>query len=253
MNNNILKDIIILESIDSTNNYAIEILKRKRLNEGTIIITHEQTKGKGQKGNYWESEPGKNLTFSLILYPDFLLAEKQFFITKLVSLALTDFLENYLTDITIKWPNDIYYRNKKIAGILIENAIITVKLKYSVVGIGININQREFLSGFSNAISLSKITGKEYDLHKLLIELKKYLNNRYNQLKNTKITTLNNDYYRKLYRIGIQSRFISKGATFAGSIKGTTENGKLKIELNNGEIKLFDFKEVKFANDNFAG
>ncbi|MFC2136865.1 biotin--[acetyl-CoA-carboxylase] ligase [Bacteroidota bacterium] len=253
MNNKILKDIIILESIDSTNNYAIEILKRKKLNEGTVIISHEQTKGKGQMGNYWESEPGKNLTFSMILYPDFLLAEKQFLITKVVSLALTDFLENHLTDITIKWPNDIYYKDFKIAGILIENAILNIKLKYSVVGIGININQMSFLSDLPNAISLSKITQKEYDLHELLIELKKHLNNRYTQMKESKKGKINNDYTSKLYRFETLSEFYSKGVTFKGIIRGTDETGKLRVELENGEIKSFDFKEIEFINDNIAG
>ena len=133
------KNIIKKNQISSTNTVAIELLKKEELPEGTIIWADEQTKGRGQRGNSWESEPGTNLTISIILFPHFLKAEDQFLLSKVTSLAITDYLANRFNQVTIKWPNDIYVANDKIAGILIENSIIGSSFEYAVIGIGLNI------------------------------------------------------------------------------------------------------------------
>src|ERR1035441_10550859 len=139
------KNLITLDSVASTNNFAKDMLSNTRPVEGTAIMAKEQYAGRGQMGNAWETESGKNLTCSFILYPEFLEADKQFFLNMAVALAVKDFCEHVLHDeIKIKWPNDIYYHDKKLGGILIENSISGNKISSSVIGIGINVNQTAF-------------------------------------------------------------------------------------------------------------
>ena len=139
--------IIRLHTVGSTNDYMIEQIRNGNINlEGTIVIADEQTSGKGMDINIWESEPGKNLTFSIFFKPDFLRADQQFLLNKSISLGVYDFIKSLVTHqkVTIKWPNDIYVGDKKIAGILINNTIAGNELFYSVAGIGVNINQQKF-------------------------------------------------------------------------------------------------------------
>lgn len=150
--------IIRLEETTSTNNYLRGLVGKESLPEGSIVVTEYQTAGRGQVGNTWESEPGKNLMFSIILYPDFLPANRQFLISQIAALSVKETLDAYVDGITVKWPNDIYWRDKKICGMLIENDLTGHSLYCSVIGIGININQREFLSDALNPVSLVQIT-----------------------------------------------------------------------------------------------
>ena len=127
--------------------------------------------GKGQVGNSWESEAGKNLMFSVLLHPDFVPANQQFLISQISALAVQQMLETFVKPISVKWPNDIYWNDKKICGMLIENDIAGTKLINSIIGIGININQKKFISNAPNPVSLTQITGKEYDLHGCIIKM----------------------------------------------------------------------------------
>ena len=162
---------INLESTRSTNSYLADIASDSK--HGTVVSTIEQTAGRGQRGNTWEAEPGKNLTFSMLLRPENIDARQQFAISEIVSIAITTSLQKYITDkkVSIKWPNDIYVDDMKICGILIENSLMGNKINYSIAGIGINVNQQKFLSDAPNPISLYNIINKETPLSTLLDEI----------------------------------------------------------------------------------
>ena len=130
------KNLILLNEVESTNNYANQLVLSKAAEHGTVVLAQYQKKGRGQQGNFWESEFGKNMLASFIVFPQFLSAAKQFYFSKIVSLALVDFLKTETNEVSVKWPNDIYVRNKKIAGILIENSIKGSNLSSAVIGIG---------------------------------------------------------------------------------------------------------------------
>ena len=163
--------IELLETLKSTNHYLDNLEPTPA--EGRVIMTTNQTGGVGQQGNVWESEAGKNLTFSLLLKPTFLPIASRFMLTKAISIAILDFLKQELPDqeVYIKWPNDIYFKNKKIAGILIKNEIKGMMMGTSIIGIGLNVNQESFDENLPNPISMKMITGKDYDLEFILNEI----------------------------------------------------------------------------------
>lgn len=241
-------NIIELESVSSTNEYASDLLKKERPEEGTIIIAHNQLAGKGQGANTWESESGKNLTFSLILYPDFLEASQQFMISKVIALGIQKYLAFKSHHVTIKWPNDIYYTDKKIAGILIENSIIGSKINHCIVGIGININQTEFKGDAPNPISLKQISGGDFYLEDELVELKYHLAKYYNKLKNKHFKDLDREYLLNLYKYKVWHDYKVGDKLFRGKITGISEFGHLQLLTREENIvKEFDFKEVEFV------
>jgi BirA family biotin operon repressor/biotin-[acetyl-CoA-carboxylase] ligase len=162
------KKIIYLNEVESTNNYANQLILSDAAEEGTVVLAQYQTHGKGQHGNVWESETGKNLLMSIIWYPGFLPASQQFMISKIVSIAITDCVNDIIDDCKIKWPNDIYIGNQKLAGILIENSVKGSHLSSSVVGIGLNVNQQVFISAAPNPVSLFQITGVIYEISELM-------------------------------------------------------------------------------------
>lgn len=235
-------EIIHFKEVDSTNNQIKN--QESDLQNGSVIISDFQTNGKGHHNNYWESEKGKNLTFSILLKPDNILAENQFDISRFVCLALIDYLKSKKITAKIKWPNDIYIDDKKISGILIENSILGNKIKSSIIGIGININQDFFDPNLPNPVSLKQITGKIHDLNKELSQIIIFLNTRFDQL----ITNKNQqkaEYLNHLYRINVLSEFKSQDNKFSGTITGITSFGQLQIEVNN-KTGTFNFKEIEF-------
>jgi len=245
------QNLIYLESVDSTNNYANELLRKNNVPEGTIVYTFNQLKGRGQRGNLWESKPNNNISLSLVLAPSFLLADKQYLLTKITSLAVTDLLsellhfEPKLESIKIKWPNDIFINDCKIGGILIENTIRESYLQNSVVGIGININQTEFT--FSDkATSLALIAKKQFNLKIIIEKLCSYFEARYLQLKANNIKNIDLEYLQRLYRLNSWNQFVSNEQLFEGRIIGVSDSGKLEVQINSGVVKLFDLKEIKF-------
>jgi len=239
-------NIIHLDSVSSTNSYASKLLKEEKPTEGTIIISDDQSGGKGIGSNAWESEKGKNLTFSLILYPDFLDVSKQFMISKVIALGIQKYLDFKTRHISIKWPNDIYYNDKKIAGILIENSISGSKINHTIVGIGININQTEFLSDAPNPVSLKQIIGDDFYLHDELVELKYHLAKYYNRLKYKHFKEINREYLLNLFRYKVWNDFKTKDTLFRGKITGVNEYGHLQIMTSENELKEFDMKEIEF-------
>ncbi len=241
-----------LQSIDSTNSYASVMLRQIKPAEGTLIFTFKQQKGRGQRGNTWESKPNKNIALSLILYPSFLRAEKQFLLTKIASLAVADLMAELLhsaqlsSEVTIKWPNDIYIGDKKIAGILIENNLREQSLQSSIIGIGININQKTFTKKAKNATSLKLLTDTRFNLLNCLKRFCELIEARYLQLKGGKLEIIDIDYLNYLYRLGEWHDFSSENEIFKGKIIGISKSGKLRIELKSEEVKEFDLKEITF-------
>ena len=239
--------IIRLPETESTNSYAIQLLSQQRPENGSIILTHHQTKGKGQDTNKWESEKGKNLTFSIILYPGFT-ADQQFIFNKAISVGIYDFLNAELPEhtITIKWPNDIYIGDKKACGILIQNSVIGNKLDYVVVGIGLNVNQTSFKSDAPNPISLKTATGIEYDLEIVLEKLLKCIFKRYSQVKPETKQIIDNEYHKALFRQMEWREYLVKNNNVIARITGTNDYGQLLLETKSGEVLVCDLKEVKF-------
>lgn len=238
------KKAFFLPSCHSTNEIASVLLTDKQPLNGTVIYTDYQSMGKGQRGNSWESEDGKNILASIILDTNFLESSDFFELTIITSLAIHDFLAEYLKeDIKIKWPNDLIYEDKKIGGILIENYIRKNVIEWCIVGVGLNINQIEFKE--KNAISLANICGQQFDREELTNLLLQKMEARYFQLQKRKINKLRNEYMANLYWKDEIHVFQSEGTFFNGRIIDVETSGKLKMELDEGE-RLFDFKEVIF-------
>ena len=235
-----------LTEVDSTNNYAASCLLTNSLTEGTVIIADRQIDGRGQVSNKWESEPDKNLTFTIILYPGFLEISKQFEISKTISLGVADFLMTKTSEISIKWPNDVFAGNKKIAGILIENTIQGNSISGCIVGIGLNINQKEFKSEALNPVSLTQITGQEYDLNEMLSELCSSLDKRYSQLSSGMLDAIDANYLSSLYKYGQTALYADLHGDFLGRITGVDPIGRLIIEDESGNYRKFHHKEVVF-------
>jgi BirA family transcriptional regulator, biotin operon repressor / biotin---[acetyl-CoA-carboxylase] ligase len=241
------KKLYHFEQLDSTNSKAKEIIREYDLPEGTIISCDTQIAGRGYSSNTWESETGKNITVSYILKPLFLRPDKQFWITKVLSLGVKQAVEHLLinrNDIFIKWPNDIYAGNKKIAGILAENIILAESITHSIAGIGLNINQAKFISDAPNPTSVFIESGKGYDLDYCLKTLSCCLEVWYNQLRKEEYEKIDNRYLKSLYKIEKLSDFISGGKKFKGVIKGTDKYGRLIVMIPGQGQAFFDFKEI---------
>ena len=239
-------NIINLEVIDSTNNYAIKKLRENLTIDGTIVRAKAQELGRGQVNNSWESAPAKNLTLSLILFPEFLPVKYQFLLSKVVTLAICELLDQYVEEVAIKWPNDIYVGNKKIAGILIENSIMGSKLSNSVVGMGLNINQEEFLSNAPNPISLFQLTNREFEVEEVFQQLIDRLNIWYNRLLNGELKEIDMCFLERMYRLNQWCKYRDDEGDFIGQILGVNQIGQLIILKENGTKKAYQFKEVEF-------
>lgn len=241
------KRIIILNEVESTNNYANHLVLSNAAEEGSVVLARFQKSGRGQAGNCWESQPGMNLLASIILYPKFLHAGKQFQISKLVSLALVEFLKKETNSVSIKWPNDIYSSNKKIAGILIENSIKGQNIFSSVIGIGLNLNQEKFVSDAPNPVSLKQITGKNYDVETVLDEILNMAFAMYCKLKAGNFQEIDAAYLAGLFRINEWAQYRKHDEMFEARIVDIGEFGQLELEDRNGKISEFMFKEVEFV------
>lgn len=240
------KKIIVLNEVESTNNYAKQLIL-SNAEEGTVVLAQFQKKGRGQAGNLWESEAGKNLLASIILYPGFLNAGKQFQLSKVVSLGIVDFIKTETEDVSIKWPNDIYVGNKKIAGILIENTIKGNNLFSSVLGIGLNLNQTCFLSDAPNPVSLKQITGKQYKLETVASEIFRSVLKWYKKIGVGNYSEIDTAYFSSLYREGEWRNYSKNRNISEARIIGIGEFGQLRLEKRDGMVEEFMFKEVEFV------
>lgn len=232
-------------SIDSTNSYAVKILSKIRPTEGTAIIADFQTNGKGQVDSKWQSNTKENILMSIILYPEVLEVNHQYLITCFVSLAIRNVISSILfgRNVKIKWPNDIYCEGNKIAGILIHNTLKGKKLKSSIIGIGINVNQKTFASNLPNATSLAIEDAATFNLEEVREMVFEELDNRYRDLKANK-EKIRLEYLQNLYGLGIDKNFQrANGLVFRGSIAGIDDYGFLIIDGPNG-MEKFDVKQI---------
>ena len=239
-------NIAFYKELDSTNIFASSILKTDVQKEGTVIRAGFQTAGKGQAGAGWESEDGKNMLISIILYPKKIKIANQFLISMTISLGVFDFISKYTEGCKIKWPNDIYVFNNKIAGILIENSVMNNVIVDCIAGIGININQEKFVSSAPNPISLKLITNSDFDINDCLSELCQRLDERYDCLMSGSYNKIIDDYNKNLYLLNTWSSFSDAQGEFTGRILSVKRSGMITIEIADRRLKKYFFKEVSF-------
>jgi len=240
------KNVVFMPECHSTNTLALQLCQQSlSMAEGTVVITDNQTAGRGQRGNTWLAEPGKNLTFSIILKPTILAVSDQFYLNIFTSLAIYDYLyEKGCSPIRIKWPNDIYINEKKVCGILIENQVLGNLLSSTVIGIGLNINQQQF--EMDAATSLRLALDREFELQRELEILLALIEARYLQLRQKNRAKLMEDYLRVIYWLNEAHTFSSDGDYFEGTICGIDPSGKLRVKIDEAE-KAFGMKEISYV------
>jgi BirA family transcriptional regulator, biotin operon repressor / biotin---[acetyl-CoA-carboxylase] ligase len=240
------KNIVELDVVDSTNNYASDLVTKNNALEGTVVVAHYQGSGKGQRGNVWTSEPGKNLTFSLVLKPKKVSPSEAFVISKIVSLAICKYLDTVVEeDVFIKWPNDIYVGQKKICGILIENQFKGKKFESSIIGIGLNVNQSNF-QNLPRVTSLILELKKELELRSVLDDLLKSIEICYLRLQREGVSMIHEEYLVNLLFIDEMRRYKTSQGEIIGKIVNVLSNGKVEIETKEGQLFNFDIKELAF-------
>jgi len=231
---------------DSTNNRLAQLCDRENIKEFTTLLVDKQTAGKGQRGNSWEAEPDKNLLFSFVIFPVFLEARQQFLISQIVSLAIKEELDTYTTDISIKWPNDIYWKDKKICGMLIENDLMGRNISQSIAGVGININQEVFHSSAPNPVSLFQITGKQYDIFNILEHIMLRIQIYYDLLQKNNTALITAQYERSLFRKEGMYRYKDVNGEFMANIVCVEPEGRLILEDETQTKRGYMFKEVEY-------
>lgn len=241
------KHIIKLESVESTNSYIME--HSSQMFHATVVSTYNQTSGRGQRGNSWESEPYKNLTFSLFITPQNILARQQFYISEIVSIAIVSVLRRYILNqsVTIKWPNDIYVNDSKICGILIENTISGQSIYRSIIGIGINVNQRDFKSDAPNPISLIHFINKEISLDTILEEVTNEIFHTFEHYDTScEFEQLHRLYLSMLWRNDNKPHLYTTpcGNIFNATITDVAPNGLLTLTDTKGDSQSYAFKEI---------
>jgi BirA family transcriptional regulator, biotin operon repressor / biotin---[acetyl-CoA-carboxylase] ligase len=236
----------ILHSVDSTNNYAMAKVRAGMAKHGMAFAAIEQTDGKGQRGKTWQTQPGQNIAMSLILKTDMLRADEQFYLSMLVALAANDFLKKYLPNETfIKWPNDLYWRDRKAGGVLIETVFNGAAWKWAVVGIGINVNQTRFHKSLPNPVSLKQITLQTYDVIELAKLLHHLIMKRMDLLTTKSPDKIVKEYNRHLYKLNEKVKLKKSSAVFETTIKSVSLQGQLHT-LDSME-RQFDFGEVEWV------
>ena len=241
--NPIGQPFIHLTRVESTNNYAMAHVQAQMAGHGTAWFADEQTKGKGQRGKSWTGEAGQNIFVSILIEPSSLRPADQFKLSAAIATACCDFFSIYALDETkIKWPNDIYWKDRKAGGILIENIFQGDQWKYAIVGIGININQTSF-EGLANPVSLKQITGKQFEASLLARELCYCVNNRWNQIMSGEFIKVLSDYNSVLYKANEQVMLRKDDETFTPIVRSVNAVGELLI--NDGEI--ISYGEVQWV------
>ena len=237
--------LIKLDATRSTNATLKELWQNNHTVDWTVVWAVDQTQGRGQQGSQWISEPGKNLTFSVLKEFEALEARYQFLLNMAVSLAVHEtLLELDIADVRVKWPNDIMSGSEKICGILIENIVKSNNIQAAIIGIGLNVNQVDY-GDIRNAGSLKTVSGKEYNIDAIYSLLTKSLKRRLEMLNSTSLIQIRPDYLKVLYRLDQESDFQVIGkAPEKGIIRGISEEGKLRVELN-GVISEFANKQIQ--------
>ena len=234
-----------MEEVDSTNDYLWELSEKEDLPNFYSVSADFQPKGKGQDDNKWESAKGQNILMSILVNPDFLLAEDAYQISRWVSISMIEYLKGKgLGKLKIKWPNDIYVDRKKLAGILIQNAMAGVHLTKSMIGIGLNLNQLKFVSNAPNPVSVKQITGSTYDISKEIGVLKGILQKNYSKLKQNPQYIIRT-YHHLLYQLSENRSYKIRNKVVQGNIQGVNQFGQLILAQKEGVFE-YDIKEIKF-------
>ena len=245
------KKIIKLEQVNSTNQFAKElIINVNDLQEGTTIVSYDQFQGKGRHQKTWISEKNKNLCISIILFPDFLTTSNLFLLSKTISVGIWDFLDRfYITDTRIKWPNDIYVQNNKIAGILIENTWKGNVLQESIIGIGLNVNQTHFPSIINQPTSMKLLRKQDFNLEEMLTGLLESIEIRYRQLCRKEIEAIDTAYHEALFRLNETTHFLTKDEKLSGKIKAVDHDGKIQILTDQHGLMRFELDDIEFIHE----
>lgn len=241
--------IIKIDEVESTNLLLNQLVREKHPEEGSMVIADFQTDGRGQMGSSWWASKGDNLLFSLLIYPNDVPANEQFIISRITSLAVKNTLDRFINDIRIKWPNDIYWKDQKIAGILIESDIQGKHIQNSVIGIGINVNQQTFPSDLPNPVSLWQITGSVQDREYILDIFIREFFLLYREFQQGGSETIEDEYMLDLYRINDYFWFEDVEGRFKAKIENVLPSGHLMLrKLESDEMQKYAFKEVAFVN-----
>lgn len=237
-------NIIKLSAINSTNDYLKGLLAERYVENFTVVVAEDQTQGRGQMGAQWNVEPGKNLTFSILVKDLLLKIEEIFALNAAVAISITEALEGFIKSKTaIKWPNDILAGNNKIGGILIENSIRNDGEIYSIIGIGVNVNQKDF-SVLPKASSLSVIEGREFDKEAIMQAIIDKLRRNVSRILNNDIDAIWSMYHHKLFKKDVPMPFEKDGKRFMGIIKGVSKDGNLQLQLEDDSVATLGLKEV---------
>ena len=239
------QQLIWLPSCASTNTEAQTLIVQNRASEGCTVITDFQTAGRGQRGNQWEGAAAENLMLSVVWQPTFLAAAQQFQLSQAVALGVHDWAAALLgpdPKLKLKWPNDLYYGAQKLGGILIENTLSGPKIQYSIIGIGLNINQQRF--DVPTATSIGQLTGRAYAREALAARLLESLERRYLQLRAGQVAKLRHEYLQALYRYQENHLFAIDGKQVSGQIVGVEDDGRLAVAIG-GELRRFGMQEIR--------
>ncbi|MEA3449079.1 MAG: biotin--[acetyl-CoA-carboxylase] ligase [Bacteroidota bacterium] len=237
-------NIIVKKTCDSTNKEVFRHREWLDKKEQFALVCHEQNEGKGYGKNSWYAEPGKNLTCSLVYFPVFLDAYRQFYFSMIIALSIDDILRKYRLKSAVKWPNDILVENKKIAGVLIESEIQNEKIKTMVIGVGLNVNQDNFPDETGNAVSL-KMMGIKSSPEKVLKKIIATMDIWYQKLKNNEFEIIKKTYLDRLIGYQTWKMYKSNRNIFKGKIIDISEDGKAIMQSKRGKIHQFDIKEVE--------
>ena len=242
--------IIKLNAIGSTNSFLKDLAHNSVLEDYTVAVTNEQTSGRGQMNNSWHSEPFKNLTFSVFTRFENLHINQQPYLNFAVSNAIFEVLQSLsVPQLSIKWPNYIMSGNQKLCGILVETTFTNQKIKNSVIGIGLNVNQEKFPSHMTHASSLKNILKKEFDLDKIMHQLVEKIQLYVSKIESQDLETIHKNYLEHLYKKDVPTAFKDEKTKlfFMGMIKGVSTNGNLLVQLEDDSVKEFQIKEVSLA------
>lgn len=237
-----------ISEVDSTNKYLESIIGTDSIPEGSVFFTNNQTAGIGQAGNNWESESYRNITASMVLYPEFLHPADQFYLTIVISLAVCDTVDFFLNDkrAVVKWPNDIYCDNHKIAGILIKNQVMGEAISSAIAGLGLNVNQTVFRFA-PIATSLKILSGQEFELNSVLSKWHSYVAEYYSTLKSNR-KKLYQQYLDKLYLKDTLAEYLIRGEQVTASITGIDPHGQLVLVDDMGRRYECGLKDIVFPS-----
>ena len=239
-----------LQTVHSTNSFLRELNGGDASFDMELATTEFQTAGRGQKGNSWESEKSKNLLFSILLHPVYVQPSKQFCISEAIALAVVKSLKEIVADelvakdFSVKWPNDIYWKNKKIAGILIENELFGSTIRDCIVGVGININQQNFISDAPNPVSLYNILGVNTNVEEVLDAIIKQFVANVSMIENGQTALLHNEYMDSLFRRKGIYPYRDADSEFMATIKDVRDDGRLILTDSDDKERIYEFKEV---------